>query len=57
MSCFEVSTVRMSSRTVMIQSLEKGGRNYILKSTEDYGAGIRQLSRLTGVSYGVIQEL
>ena len=23
----------------------------------DYGAGIRQLSRLTGVSYGVIQKL
>ena len=23
----------------------------------DYGAGIRQLSRLTGVSYGVVQKL
>ena len=31
--------------------------NYILKSMKDYGAGIRQLSRLTGVSYGVIQKL
>ena len=28
-----------------------------LKSMKDYGAGIRQLSRLTGVSYGVIQKL
>ena len=24
---------------------------------KEYGAGIRQLSRLTGVSYGVIQKL
>ena len=40
-----------------IQSLEKDRRNYILKSTKDYGAGIRQLSRLTGVSYGIIQKL
>jgi hypothetical protein len=40
-----------------IQSLEKDRRNYILKSTKDFGAGIRQLSRLTGVSYGIIQKL
>ena len=45
------------SNPLMIQSLEKSRRNYILKSTKDYGAGIRQLSRLTGVSYGVIQKL
>lgn len=40
-----------------IQSLEKSRRNYILKSAKEFGAGIRQLSRLTGVSYGVIQKL
>ena len=42
---------------LMIQSLEKNRRDYILKSIKEYGAGIRQLSRLTGVSYGVIQKL
>jgi hypothetical protein len=41
----------------MVQSQEKIRRNSILKSMKDYGAGIRQLSRLTGVSYGVIQKL
>ena len=45
------------SNPLMVQSLEKSRRNYILKSMKDYGAGIRQLSRLTGVSYGVIQKL
>ena len=45
------------SNPLMVQSLEKNRRNYILKSMKDYGAGIRQLSRLTGVSYGVIQKL
>jgi len=28
-----------------------------LKSTKYFGAGIRQLARLTGVSYGIIQKL
>ena len=42
---------------LMIQSLEKSRRNSILKSAKNYGAGLRQLSRLTGVSYGVIQKL
>jgi hypothetical protein len=44
-------------RGLAIQSLEKSRRNYILKSAKEFGAGIRQLSRLTGVSYGVIQKL
>ena len=42
---------------LMIQSLERVRRNYVLKSVKDFGAGIRQLSRLTGVSFGVIQKL
>ena len=45
------------SNPLTIQSLEKNRRNYILKSTKEFGAGIRQLSRLTGVSYGIIQKL
>ena len=52
-----LNTIHGVSNPLMIQSLEKSRRNYILKSTKDYGAGIRQLSRLTGVSYGVIQKL
>ena len=48
---------RVYTNPLMVQSLEKNRRNYILKSMKDYGAGIRQLSRLTGVSYGVIQKL
>ncbi len=50
----------MSLRIVnplMVQSLEKARRNEVLRSALSIGAGIRQLSRLTGVSYGVIQKL
>ena len=42
---------------LMVQSLEKVRRNTVLKSTKYFGAGIRQLARLTGVSYGIIQKL
>ena len=42
---------------LIIQSLEKTRRNEILISALSFGAGIRQLSRLTGVSFGVIQKL
>ena len=50
----------MSLRIVnplMVQSLEKARRNGVLRSALSIGAGIRQLSRLTGVSFGVIQKL
>ena len=50
----------MSLRIVnplMVQSLEKTRRNEVLRSALSIGAGIRQLSRLTGVSFGVIQKL
>ena len=43
--------------TDMIQSLEKTKRNVVLRSALSFGAGIRQLSRLTGISFGVIQKL
>ena len=42
---------------LIIQSLEKTRRNEMLISAFSFGAGIRQLSRLTGVSFGVIQKL
>lgn len=42
---------------LMVQSLEKSRRNEVLWDALSCGAGIRQLSRLTGVSYGVIQKL
>ena len=43
--------------TDMIQSLEKTRRNVVLRSALSFGTGIRQLSRLTGISFGVIQKL
>ena len=42
----------MQKKQVMNHNKDKG-----LLTMKDYGAGIRQLSRLTGVSYGVIQKL
>lgn len=42
---------------LIIQSSEKTRRNEMLISALSFGAGIRQLSRLTGVSFGVIQKL
>ena len=41
----------------MIQSLEKVRRNEILITAKAMGARLRQLSRLTGVSFGAIQKL
>jgi hypothetical protein len=42
---------------LIIQSLEKTRRNEMLISALSIGAGIRQISRLTGVSFSVIQKL
>ena len=42
---------------LLVQSLEKTRRNEVLMSALAIGAGIRQLSRFTGVSFGVIQKL
>ena len=42
---------------LMVQSLEKTRRNEVLRCALSFGAGVRQLSRLTGVSYGVVQKL
>ena len=40
-----------------LQKKEKNGRNEILVEAIRYGAPLRQLSRLTGISYGVIQRI
>ena len=37
-----------------VQKLEKKKRNEILKQLCEYGTNIRQISRVTGISYGVI---
>ena len=40
-----------------VQTLDKEQRNQILLSLLGLGAGLRQLSRLTGVTYGIINKL
>ncbi len=40
-----------------IQTLPKEKRNELLHALKDIGGGVRQLSRITGVSYGIIQRL
>ena len=42
---------------LMVQSLEITRRNEVLRYALSFGAGVRQLSRLTGVSFGVVQKL
>jgi len=43
--------------SLMVQSLEKTRRNEVLRYALSFGAGVRQLSRLTGISFGVVQKL
>ena len=45
------------SKPLNIQALDKEQRNQILLSLLDLGAGFRQISRITGVPYGVIHRL
>ena len=40
-----------------VQYLEKNQRNKIIKELCDQGAGFRQLARITGISYGIIQRV
>ena len=40
-----------------VQELEKDKRNDIIISCLELGVGLRQLSRLTGVTYGVINRI
>ena len=48
---FQIST------PLEVQTLDKEERNIIILSLLDLGAGQRQLSRITGVTYGVIYKL
>ena len=43
--------------SIKVQELEKEKRNEIIVSCLEIGTGLRQLSRLTGVTYGVINKL
>ena len=40
-----------------VQNLEKNQRNKIIKELCDQVAGFRQLARITGISYGIIQRV
>ena len=40
-----------------LQHYKKEERNRIIKQLKDLGASIRQISRLTGVSFGVIRNI
>ena len=40
-----------------LQHYEKEERNRIIKQLKDFGASIRQNSRLTGVSFGIIRKI
>ena len=42
---------------LVVQSLERTRRNEVLRYALSFGASARQLSRLTGVSFGVVQKL
>ena len=43
--------------SIKVQELEKSKRNEVLQACLSLGAGYRQLSRLTGVPYGVIHRM
>ena len=40
-----------------VQNLEKNQRDKIIKELCNQGAGFRQLARITGISYGIIQRV
>lgn len=40
-----------------LQNLEKNKRNIIIREVCEQGAGFRQLARITGISYGIIQRV
>ena len=43
--------------SIKVQELEREKRNKVIISCLKRGAGMRQLSRLTGVTYGVVNRL
>ena len=45
------------SDSIKVQTLDKELRDEIIISCLELGTGLRQLSRLTGVTYGVINRI
>jgi len=52
-----LSELMGGASTSSLQHYEKEERNRIIKQLKDYGASIRQISRLTGVSFGIIRKI
>ena len=40
-----------------VQSLDKNQRDVVLEKLLTCGGGIRQISRMTGISFGIIQKI
>lgn len=43
--------------TIQIQNFEKEKRNKLIKQIKNKGLSIRQIERLTGISFGVIRNI
>ena len=56
MSCSEVSSLGIDSPSE-VQSLDKNQRDVVLEKLLTCGGGIRQISRITGVSFGIVQKI
>ena len=52
-----LSELMVGSSASSLQHYEKEERNRIIKQLKDFGASIRQISRLTGVSFGIIRNI
>jgi len=52
-----VSSFGEVSNITEVQHLPKEHRNNIIRQLRQFGASIRQLSRMTGISFGVIRKL
>ncbi len=52
-----ITSVAGVKRPLEIQGFEKERRNKVVKKLKDEGLSIRQLERLTGISFGVIRRL
>jgi transposase-like protein len=50
-------TICKNDNLTEIQHYAKDHRNNIIRMAKDYGASIRQVSRLTGVSEGIIRKI
>ena len=50
-------TICNNDNLTEIQHYSKDHRNDIIRMAKDYGASIRQISRITGVSEGIIRKI